>query len=143
MFELHCPKCTKVFKGDIWEPVADDYSKHIAAGCVPSAPPQYKNVADVVPEEVLKGNLVSMEDLIGKVLLVKEFVLRESTFKEDTDYLGITVDVDGEEKVVNTGAERVVQVFKALDPLLLPLYVIFEKVILPNGRRVYRVKGKE
>lgn len=99
-----------------------------------------RDIKDFLPPEATEDNLVGMEDVLGKRILVTELTWRDSTFKEDTQYLSLTVQVDGEEHTLNTGAERIVQAFKFLDPSHLPLYVTFEKVVTKANRRVYRLK---
>lgn len=96
---------------------------------------------DVVPKEALLGNLLSMDEVVDKLVLVKSFELKESTFKEDSQYLSATIELDGQEYVLNTGAARVLQVFKVLSQDRLPVFVEFEKVQIAGGRRVYRIKN--
>ena len=98
-------------------------------------------VKDVVPKEALQGNLLTMDEVIDKLVLVKSFELKESTFREDSQYLSFTIDLDGQEYVVNTGAARVLQVFKALKKEDLPAFAEFEKVQIAGGHRVYRLKS--
>lgn len=140
MVQLTCSLCKKVFTGEEWELVALELAEH-AKGCAGQAAPiPIKHISDVVPKEALEGNFTTIDEILGKLVLVKDFTFKESTFKEDTHYLSMTLEVDGEEKILNTGATRVTSAFQALDPALLPIYATFEKIILAGGRRVYRVK---
>jgi len=138
-FTWTCPVCNEVLATDSWERLGlmltTHKEKHETGQA--AAVPWLK---DVVPEEVLKGNLVTMDEVIEKVILVKDFSLKDSTFKEDTFYLSLVIEVDGEERILNTGAERIVQAFKQVDKGKLPVYVTFEKVMSSGGRRVYRIK---
>lgn len=140
MKEYTCPQCKQTIEYDeeqnIFEVVADHLAKCPAA----AKPIQYHRITDVVPEDVLRGNIVTMDEVLGKEILVKGIKWADSTFKEDAEYLSLTIDLDGEEKVLNTGATRVLEVFKHVDENDLPIYSSFEKVTLPGGRRVYRVK---
>lgn len=104
------------------------------------ATPVHKRITDIVPPDILAGNFITMDELLNQEVLVTGIEWKESTFKEDTDYLTLTIELDKEEKKLNTGAERVVAVFKAVKPEDLPVYCAFEKIQLPNGRRVYHVK---
>ncbi len=135
-----CPKCLAVITyeegADLYEVVAD----HILFCKGAPAVVPHKRITDVVPPEVMTGNIVSIESVLEQELLVTAFDWRDSTFKEDASYLSLTILIEGEEKTVNTGAERVIAVFKSVDPGALPIYCAFEKIQLPNGRRVYRVK---
>lgn len=107
-----------------------------------SMPPTHevKRIQDVLPQEVLEGNICSIEDVLDRDILVKDMSWKDSTFKEDTEYLSLVVEVDGEDKILNTGAERIVQAFHYLKLEDLPIYVCFEKVATKAGRRVYRIK---
>jgi len=99
-----------------------------------------RRISEVLPPEVLSGNLLTIEEVLEKDLLVVDFTFKESTFREDAEYLSLKVELEDEEFTINTGATRVVQVFRQIKKEDLPLWVTFEKVILPGGRRVYRVK---
>lgn len=140
MKEYTCPKCKQTMEYDEVEDIFAVISDHLNK--CPGAEKQlaYKRITDVVPEDVLKGNIVTMDEILGKDILIKDIAWHESTFREDTEYLSLTIDLDGEEKTLNTGATRVIDVFKYVDMKDLPIYASFEKVTLPGGRRVYRVK---
>lgn len=140
MKEYTCPKCKQKVEYDEEQNIAEVVDAHLA-NCpeAPEATP-YHRITDVVPEDILKGNIVTIEEILGKEILVKDISWHDSTFKEDAEYLSLTIDLDGEEKVLNTGATRVVEVFKHVDEKDLPIYVSFEKVTLTGGKRVYRVK---
>ncbi len=135
-----CPKCQASISytedADLYEVVAD----HIAH--CPGAPLSTKahRITDVVSPEVMKGNIINIDDILGQEVLVTGITWRESTMKEDAEYLSLTLDMDGVKKVLNTGAERVVAIFRTLLPADLPIYCAFEKIQLPNGRRVYHCK---
>jgi hypothetical protein len=135
-----CPQCHGSVEYEDAESLYDVALRH-APLCKGQQPPQaFLKVTDVLPPEAFKGNLVTMEEILDREVLVREMSWQESTFKEDAQYLSLTIEWEGEAKTLNTGAERVVQVFKQLKPEVLPVYVCFEKITLPNGRRVYRVK---
>lgn len=143
----HCQYCEARLEAPTWEELAQVMKGHgeTCPGRVKEAkaPPEGKLVrpiSEVVPPEALEGTLIGMEEVLEKLLLVKAFKFRESTYKEDSEYLSLTVDLDGEERIVNTGAERVVQVFRYLKPEDLPVFVTFEKALTKQGRRIYRVK---
>lgn len=140
MYQLKCETCGKVIEGEQWELVAHDLVEHAKTCQAKPVTAKVKTISDVVPKEALEGNLTTIEELLGKLVLVTGMTLQESSFKEDTNYLSLTIEVDGEEKVLNTGAARVLSAFQALDPEQLPIYATFEKVAIPGGRRVYRVR---
>jgi len=50
------------------------------------------------------------------------------------------VEIDGEDFLLNTGAERIIQAFRQLRAEDLPVVVCFEKVKTAKGRRIYRIK---
>lgn len=135
-----CPQCGQTITHDENAEVYQVVIDHLAKCPGTASKPAYKRITDVVPSEVMAGNIISVDSILDREVLVTYITWKESTFKEDADYLSLTVLIDGEEKQLNTGAERVVQVFKAVDPAALPIYCAFEKIQLPNGRRVYRVK---
>jgi len=99
-------------------------------------------IEDLVPEEVIRGNLITMEDVLDRDILVKAMTFKDSAYQEDAQYLSLTVEVDGEEFILNTGAERVIQAFRHLKAEDLPVVVCFEKVKTSKGRRVYRIKTR-
>jgi len=134
-----CPKCQAVIthedNADLYEVVAGHFPS-----CHPAqAAPAIKRITDVLPPEVLKGNLITMDEIIDREVLVTAMAWRESTFKEDAEYLSLTLEIDGEEKALNTGATRVCSVFKVLPAESLPIYVRFSKIVIPGGKRVYVV----
>ncbi len=135
-----CPKCHTVInyteEDDLYGVVAD----HISHCAAPAPVPAHKRITDVVDEQTMKGNIINIDDILGQEVLVTGIDWRESTMKEDAEYLSLTLDMDGVAKVLNTGAERVVAVFRAVKASDLPIYCQFEKISLPNGRRVYHVK---
>ncbi len=136
-----CPKCNLVIEyDDEQENLYDVALRHIT-DCKPAEAVARPNLVDDLPDEAKKADLVSVEDVLGKPILVKGFTFRDSTFKEDTEYLSLEVEVDGEDKVLNTGAERIVHAFKYVKYDQLPAYVTFEKVMTKAGRRVYRIVG--
>ena len=138
--EVACPKCGEVLTFEAPQTMYDAFIDHISK-CPQKVPVKVvKRITDVVPEDALKGNLITMDELLGQDILITGMIWRESSFKEDTDYLSLTLELQGEEKVLNTGAERVLQAFRAVPPDSFPFYATFEKIQLPNGRRVYRVK---
>lgn len=139
----NCPHCEAKLEAPTWDALAkaaQEHEKSCPRLAVPQAGPPARNITEVLPPEVLRGNLVTMEDELEKLILVTDFIFRDSTLKEDATYLSLTVEIDGETKVLNTGAERVVQAFRALQHKDLPVYVTFEKVATTAGRRVYRIK---
>lgn len=135
-----CSHCGVVIEyladADLYDVVAT----HIGhcAGAPAVAKP--KRITEVVSEEVLKGNLVTMDEILEQEILVTAVAWRDSTYKEDETYLSLTVELGGEKRTLNTGAVRVIQVFRALDPKELPIYAMFGKISLPNGHKVYIVK---
>ena len=135
-----CPECRAHILYDESVSIDSVALEHIKECAALTGPPAFKRITDVVPPEVLKGDFIAIEDVLDKEILVREITWHPSSFKEDEDYLSLTVEVDGEERKLNTSAGRVVEVFKAVKPEDLPIYCSFEKVQLPGGRRVYRVK---
>lgn len=101
-----------------------------------------RRIEDVLPPEAFRGNLITMDEILGEYVLITDVAWHDSSYKEDEKYLSLTIVKDGDERTLNTGAIRVVQVFEQLTLSQLPIYAYFEKIQLPNGRRVYRVKGK-
>lgn len=136
---LCCPVCKTELKSGLEGDPYLDMALHLTVCPGVAAEKPHKRITDVVPEEALKGNLITMDEILDKDILVTGMTLRESSFKEDQDYISLTIDLGGEEKVVNTGAVRVVQAFKAAKAEDFPFYAKFEKIQLPNGKRVYRV----
>lgn len=136
-----CPKCNQVIEyDDETENLYDVALRHIG-DCKPPETALVPNLVDSLPDEALKADLISVEDVLDKPILVKGFAFHDSTFKEDTEYLSLEVEVDGKAKVLNTGAERIVHAFKYVKFDQLPAYVTFEKVVTSAGRRVYRIVG--
>jgi len=135
-----CPVCHQDINYD-----ENDNLLEVAVAHVPKCPKlvsstPHKRITDVVPPEVFKGNFISMDELLDQEVLVKGMDWQASSFKEDAEYLTLTVEVDGEERKLATGAGRVMEVFRAVKITDLPIYCAFEKIQLPNGRRVYRVR---
>ena len=142
----NCEACGALLRGTTLKELILAVDEHnlTCPGAKPPPPPGDKvarPITEMVPPEVLRGTLVGMDEVLDKLLLVKDYRFRESAYKEDTEYLSLTVDLDGEERIVNTGAERVVLFFKYLKPEDLPVFVTFEKALTKQGRRVYRVKA--
>jgi hypothetical protein len=135
-----CPQCHQVVNYDESADPFEQAAKHLETCSGAKLEKRYPRITDVVPPAVMKGNLITIEELLGKEVLITGLDWKESTFKEDTDYLSLTVEVDGEEKVLNTGAQRVVAVFKEVKLEDLPIYAAFDKITLPGGKRVYIVK---
>lgn len=143
MKEFACPRCQEKVG------YADDANLHEvlvahAATCpVPAAttPKTPKNVVDLVPKEVLDGNLLSMDDIINTPVLVTAMSWRESSFKEDTNYLQLEIELDGKKSILNTGAERIIRAFEYIKKEDLPMFATFEKVTTRNNRRVYKIAG--
>lgn len=140
MKEYTCPQCNQTVEYEKEQNIFEVVAGHLAKCPKTAKLTPYHRITDVVPEEVLKGNIVTMEDILGKEILIKALNWQTSTFKEDAEYLSLTIEIDGEEKIVNTGATRVIEVFKHVDENDLPIFASFEKVTLPGGKRVYRVK---
>ena len=101
-----------------------------------------KYLYDVVPPEALKGNLITSDELLDKVFTVIAFDFKESTYKEDEEYLSATIVVDKSAYLWNTGAARLLTAFRALKKEYLPVRVQVEKIKLSTGRRVYRIKER-
>lgn len=136
-----CSQCgVNVEYDDEKETLYDVAIRHIP-NCTPAVKAPYANLLDKLPHEAKQANIVGVEEVLGKPILVKGFTYRDSTFKEDTEYLSLEVVVDGEDKVLNTGAERIIHAFKYVKLEQLPAYVTFEKVMTKAGRRVYRIAG--
>lgn len=134
-----CTKCGEIVEYPDGEDLFEVALSHGATCQARQTPPVKRRLADVVPESAIKGNLVTIDDILGKEVLVVDLTWRDSSFKEDQEYLSLTIQVDGEEKTLNTGATQVLGAFKALDTANLPVYAVFEKVTRPDGKRVYRV----
>jgi hypothetical protein len=135
-----CTRCGEAIEYDDSVSLYEVALEHASNCKGPSMPREHKKITDVLPPEVFKGNLVTMEEILGLEVLVIDMTWRDSTYQEDAQYLSLTILWENEARILNTGAERVVQVFKQLKHEALPVYVCFEKITLPNGRRVYRVK---
>lgn len=135
-----CPQCRQVVTYNEQDDVFVVVSNHLLQ--CPGKPPTpgYKRITEIVPPEIMKGNLIAIDDILEKEVLVTGMDWHSSSFKEDEEYLSLTVTVDGEEKILNTGAGQVVAVFRSVNPENLPVYCSFEKVQLPTGRRVFKVK---
>lgn len=140
MSEVTCPQCNQIIHFSEEENLYIVMANHLSTCPSAQEQPVYKRITDVVPEDVLRGNIVTMDEVLGKEILIKAIDWQDSAFKEDAEYLSLTIDLDGEEKILNTGATRVIEVFKHVGEKDLPIYTSFEKVTLPGGRRVYRVK---
>jgi len=140
MSECFCPQCNKKIYYSEEKNLYIVMAEHLTKCPSAHERPAYQRITDVVPEDVLRGNIVTMDEILGKEILIKAIGWQDSTFKEDAEYLSLTIDLDGEEKILNTGATRVIEVFKHVGDNNLPIYASFEKVTLPGGRRVYRVK---
>lgn len=142
MEQFICPRCGGVIDYNPSEKGAYEVILDHAPACPGRVTKlEVKRIEEVVPKEVLEGNFISIEEVLGKYIMVISIDWKDSTFKEDTQYLSLEIEVDGEPKILNTGAERVLQVFRTVKAELLPLYVCFEKLQLPGGRRVYRIKS--
>lgn len=139
MNQFDCPKCqtavTYPEDGDLYTVMATHIEKCSGA----AQPSKTKNIADVLPKEVLNGNIIGMDECLGLPLMVTGMTWRDSTFKEETRYLALEIMMDGEKKILNTGAERIIEAFTYVKPEELPLEVIFGKVTTKAGRRVYRI----
>jgi len=140
MNEFVCPDCHQtIYYGEgenLYIVMANHQKKCPSAQKQPTA----HRITEVVPDDVLRGNFVMMDELLGKEILIKAISWQDSTFKEDAEYLSLTIDLNGEERILNTGALRIIDVFRYVNNKDLPMYASFEKVTLPGGRRAYRVK---
>jgi len=134
-----CPHCETRVTVKENQDYAPTIGEHLAT--CPKRPKQtIPNITDIVDRETLEGNVILMDDIIDQRILVKDFSLKDLSFKEDTLSLSLQIELDGEDYMLNTGAERVVQVFKTIAHDQLPFYLTFEKVHTSAGRRVYRIK---
>ena len=139
MLKTTCGQCKEVIEYNEQDDLYAVIAQHLAI-CKGSHPKTtWPRLSEVVPEEAIKGNLITIDDILGKPVLVKAMAWRDSSFKEDQEYLSLTIDLDGEEKTLNTGATQVLGAFKALKSQELPVYALFEKITRPDGKRVYRV----
>jgi len=136
-----CPQCGQSIEYDDEKETLYDVAIRHLPQCNPAEKAQYENLVDKLPEEAKRADLISVEEVLDKPILVKGFTYRDSTFKEDTEYLSLEVEVDGEDKILNTGAERILHAFKYVLLDQLPAYVTFEKVSTKAGRHVYRIAG--
>lgn len=134
-----CQKCHRVVDYDETRPLDDVVIEHLTNCLRTTIQPAGKRITDIVPEDILKGNFVSIDDILGQEVEILDIKWADSTFKEDEQYLTLTINVEEEERKLNTGASRILEVFKHIDVADLPFYAKFEKVILPGGRRVYKV----
>lgn len=143
MKEFECPKCKTIVTYPDDKDMYAEMVAHIEKCSIAAQPSKTKNIADVLPKEVLNGNIIGMDECLGLPLMVMGMTWRESTFKEETRYLALEIMMDGEKKILNTGAERIIEAFTYVKPEELPLEVIFGKVTTKAGRRVYRIVKPE
>jgi hypothetical protein len=139
MLKTTCSQCNETIEYNETDDLYAVIAGHLAACKGAGQKPPRPRLSEVVPEEAIKGNLVTIDDILDKLVLVKGLTWRDSSFKEDQEYLSLIIDLDGEEKTLNTGATQVLGAFKALKAEDLPVYALFEKVARPDGKRVYRV----
>jgi len=139
MKNFQCPKCNTTIN---YPDEADLYKEmvaHIEKCSGAAQTPKTKNITDLLPKEVLNGSIVGIDECLGMPLMVTGMAWRESSFKEETRYLSLEILVDGEKKILNTGADRIVEAFTYVKPENLPLEVIFDKLTTKAGHRVYRI----
>jgi len=99
-----------------------------------SKKPAYKRVSDVVPS-IDFGGTEPLEDYVDKEMLIRNFLTVEGSFGE-TGIL--TVEVDGEEKVLRTSSEVVIKKLKqCMDEL--PLYGRVSRISSKSGREYYDI----
>ena len=91
-------------------------------------------LTDILPPGVIEGNIISMEEVIDKEIIVTEFTFHDSLYKEDQQYLSMEITLNHIPYILNTGAERIIQVFQMLGPDKLPVSLTFEKVTSGSGR---------
>lgn len=139
MLKTTCSQCKAAIEYKETDDLYMVITQHLATCKGTGQTPTRPRLSEVVPEEAIKGNLITIDDILGKPVLVKDVTWRDSSFKEDQEYLSLTVDLNGEEKTLNTGATQVIGAFKALKLENLPVYALFEKVTRPDGKRIYRV----
>lgn len=136
---FECPKCKMMVT---YPDDGDQYKEmvsHLEKCPGTDQPPKAKNIADVVPKDVLNGNIVAIDECLGIPLHVIGMNWRDSSFKEDSRYLALEILMDGEKRILNTGAERIIQAFTYIKPEDLPLEVILDKLTTKAGRRIYRI----
>lgn len=109
----------------------------------PAAAGKIRAITDVLPDEVIRGNLIPMEEVIGREIVVTNFTLKDSAFAEDQQYLSMEIALDGRPYILNTGAERILSAFRLLEHEDLPVSVTFETAKTVAGRRIYRIKSGE
>jgi len=137
-----CPNCHVTLQAPTSEELSQKQERH-SASCRRAPPhPQARRIEDIVPREILNGNLMTIEEVLGKDVLVTGFRFKESGFKEDSQYLSLEVKVGDEEGVINTGAQRIIPAFRQLSPADLPVLVTFEKITSKGGKRGYRIKPR-
>jgi len=106
-----------------------------------TAPPKpARDIKEVVPEEAVRGNLITVDEVLEKEIIVEDFELRPSAFREDQQYLSMKIRLKGEEFTLNTSAARILTAFQFLKKDDLPVKMTIEQIRLPGGRRVYRIK---
>ena len=65
--------------------------------------------SDFADERPLTGDKISINDLIGKEIVVKGYRLSDSNKRPGTKCLTLHVDVDGEERVAFTGSAVLIE----------------------------------
>jgi len=137
-FRWTCDKCgVEVARTDLDE-FKSALEAHKASCPGPGKP--VRDIKEVVPEEAVRGNLITIEEVLEREIVVEDFELRASAFREDQQYLSMKIRLGGEEFTLNTGAARILTAFQFLKKEDLPVKMTIEQVKLPGGRRVYRIK---
>jgi len=140
MYSVNCGKCGIRIVASTPEELMRQVKEHDVVCGGGKGEVSVPRIEDLVPEEVLRGNIITMEDVLDRDILVKHMTFRNSAYQEDAQYLSLVVEIDGEDFILNTGAERIIQAFRHLRAEDLPVVVCFEKVKTAKGRRIYRIK---
>lgn len=103
-----------------------------------------KDIGDVIPKAVkVDGEQRTMEELVGKVLIVEKFGTRPSQFGDDKEYATVQAFADGEKIWFNTGSAVILDTLKQVAENL-PVRCRVEQRKSDKGRRYFvLVSAKE
>lgn len=71
-----------------------------------------KKFSEIAKDDIhLAGEKISLQDIVGKTIVITGYKITKSKFKED-NYLAIQYDLEGEQHVTFTGATVLIEQLK-------------------------------
>lgn len=104
--------------------------------------PSFQEISPTFPtERAFEGiDTIDIEDVLNKEIVVEEFALRPSSFREG-DFAVVKIKINGDEKVITTGSKVLMDQLKmAKNKEKIPFKATIKRIELDEGRKYYTFK---